>query len=149
MRSPRHWARRVPGMCCLALLGLALAGCQSAPIADQRSAAPPTQPAVVSKTVWVGHYAQDIQSIFDQNCISCHGKARADNGLRLDSYEGAMKGTQHGPVIVPGSPSRSTLMSALEGSVDPTIRMPHGEKRLTQQELRNLTLWIEAGAPPN
>lgn len=58
-----------------------------------------------------------------------------------------MKGTQHGPVVVARSPNSSALISVVKGTADPSIRMPHGGQRLSEQELQNLVLWIEAGAP--
>jgi len=129
-----------------AALALFVAGC--------RAAVTPTQPAVgpsavapAAKLVWDGSYSNNIQPIFDQKCISCHGPTRAENGLRLDSYEGVMKGTQYGPVVIPGSPTTSALESVVIGTASPTIRMPHGGQRLTEQEVQNITLWIQAGAP--
>ena len=128
----------------VAMLAVVLSGCQAG-----RLAAPPATPSAkpAGKLVWAGKYVQDIQPIFDRRCVTCHGPSRADNGLRLSSYADVMKGTQYGPVVVPGDPNRSALVSVLAGTTDPSIRMPHGGQRLTEQEIQNITLWIEAGAP--
>lgn len=96
--------------------------------------------------VWTGSYAQDIQPIFNQFCIECHDASKAENGLRLDSYEGVIGGTQHGPVVVPGSPDTSTVVAVVEGSTAPQIRMPQGHRKLSPHRLNNIKLWIEAGA---
>ena len=135
------------GLLTVALLTTVLTGCQAGGAAVQ-AAVPTLAPAPSgARVVWTGHYAQNIQPIFDQHCVGCHGPAKAENGLRLDSYQGVMKGTQHGPVVVPGSPISSALVSVVTGTADPSIRMPHEGQRLSDQELQNITLWIEAGAP--
>ncbi|MHB0869240.1 MAG: c-type cytochrome domain-containing protein [Chloroflexota bacterium] len=142
MRHSKATAITVLGL--LLLASLAMAGCQTAQ--PTAAAANPTAAPAAGRVVWTGSYAQNIQPIFDERCVSCHGSSRADNGLRLDSYQGVMKGTQHGPVVVPGAPNNSALISVVKGTTDPSIRMPHGGQRLTDQDLQNLALWIEAGA---
>ncbi len=133
------------GMAALALV-LLLGGCQTNRSSTPSSASTPAAPPA-AKLTWSGRYAQHIQPIFDKNCVSCHGEDRAENGLRLNSYEGVMKGTRYGPVVIPGSSSGSTLLAVVRGAADPSIRMPHDTRRLGEQELENLTLWVEAGAP--
>ena len=128
---------------------LSCAGSGPAGVGPANPAVNPTQEPDVplaAKTVWAGSYGHDIQPIFDQYCVSCHGPTRAENRLRLDSYQNAMKGTQFGPVITPGSPTQSTLVSVITGTADPKIRMPHEGQRLTRNRIQNVVLWIEAGA---
>lgn len=127
---------------------ISLVGCQGG---TQPSSTPVTTPvpavAPAAKVIWNGSYAQNVQPIFDQKCVSCHGPSKAENGLRLDSYEGVMKGTQFGPVVVPGQPFQSALVSVLKVTTDPSLRMPHGGQRLSDQDVQNITVWIQAGAP--
>jgi hypothetical protein len=113
---------------------------------------PPNPPAEAdvpraARTCWSGTYTRDIQPIFDQYCIACHGPSRAENGLRLDSYQNTLRGTQHGPVVVPGSPGTSTLASVIQGTAAPQVSMPHEGRKLTANRIQNIILWIEAGAP--
>lgn len=104
---------------------------------------------VKSRVVWTGSYKQDIQTIFDQYCVACHGPTQAANGLRMDTYQGAMKGTQYGRVIIPGEPGGSTLLTVLNITSDPKIQMPHGNISLTKNRIENISIWIQAGAPDN
>jgi mono/diheme cytochrome c family protein len=125
-----------------------IAGCR--PPAEQPApggAIPTAAVPAAGKTTWTGDYATHIQPIFDASCVQCHGAQRAENDLRLDSYEEVMQGTQHGPVVIPGQPGASALVSVMRGTVDPSIRMPHGGQRANPRELDNIVLWIEAGAP--
>jgi len=131
----------------LVALGLVASGCQGGAAATPTPAptAAPVPPA--GKVVWSGTYSKNIQPIFNQYCVSCHGPSKAENGLRLDSYAGVVKGTLHGPVVVPGSPTTSALISVIKGTADPSIQMPHGSQPLPSQDVQNITLWIQAGAP--
>jgi len=96
---------------------------------------------------WTGSYDHDIQPLFDEFCVRCHGSVLAENGLRLDTYEGAMRGTQGGAVVIPGSASSSTLVWVIQGLAAPEIRMPHAEHPLSPNRIQNIILWIDAGAP--
>ncbi len=147
MRFPLARTTKALWLLSLAALALSLSGCRAVGPGGSASLPAPTQVPPAAKVVWSGSYANNIQPIFDQKCVSCHGPGRAENGLRLDSYEGVMKGTQYGPVVIPGSPTTSALESVVIGTAAPSIRMPHGGQRLTEQEVQNITLWIEAGAP--
>ncbi len=94
-------------------------------------------------------YRLDIQPIFDQQCISCHGTRVAENGLRLDSYQGAMQGTRYGAVVVPGKSAFSTMVFVLEGKASKEISMPHGGDRISPNRIESIRLWIDAGAQDN
>ncbi len=125
-------------------LAFVVSGCQATAVVPP-TPVPTAVPA--GKLVWSGSYAKNIQPIFNQNCVSCHGPSKAENGLRLDSYADVMKGTQYGPVVVPGSPTTSALMSVLNGTASASIQMPHGKQPLPNQDIQNIMLWIQAGAP--
>ncbi len=111
--------------------------------------ATPTEVAVHGQLTWTGSYARDIQPIFDAYCVRCHGADVAENGLRLDSFEGTMRGTRSGAVISPGSASSSTLVWVIQGLAAPQIRMPHSERPLSPNRIQNIILWIDAGTPNN
>lgn len=94
-------------------------------------------------------YQANIKPILDANCVSCHvpgGAGFEKSGLRLDSYDALMKGTQFGPVVVPGSSVGSTLYRLVSGQADPSIRMPHGQSALPEADVANIAAWIDQGA---
>jgi Planctomycete cytochrome C len=94
-------------------------------------------------------YQANIKPILDANCIECHvpgGKGFNKNGLLLDSYDGLMKGTNFGPVVVPGSSVSSTLYRLVSGKADPSIRMPHGGGALPDADVKTIAAWIDQGA---
>jgi mono/diheme cytochrome c family protein len=84
-----------------------------------------------------------VKPIFAKNCYGCHGSA-ATSGLRLDSYEGVMKGGNSGTAIMPGNPDKSLLIIAVR-QTDPDLKMPKGGK-LQAEEVAALEDWVKNGA---
>jgi hypothetical protein len=94
-------------------------------------------------------YQANIKPILDANCAECHvpgGTGFEKTGLLLDSYDGLMKGTNFGPVVVPGSSVSSTLYRLVSGQADPSIRMPHGKAALPESDASTIAAWIDQGA---
>ena len=83
-------------------------------------------------------FKDDVQPIFKLYCTSCHsapdGEGYKASGLDLTTYQGVMKGTKYGPMIVPGNAEYSNLMWLLDWRASPQLRMPHGKKQLPAGE---------------
>jgi uncharacterized membrane protein len=98
-------------------------------------------------------YSQDVQPILDKHCKSCHVPGQSGyviSGFELGSHEQLMKGTQYGPVVLPGDPLTSVLVMLIEGRVDPSLKMPHGGgTTLTESEIATVRNWVEQGAKDN
>jgi hypothetical protein len=98
-------------------------------------------------------FSQDVRPILDQHCIACHqagGAGEQASGFSMVSYEDLMKGTQFGPMIVPGDSLGSNMLVLMEGRADPSISMPHGNmKPVPQAEIETIRRWIEQGAKNN
>ena len=98
-------------------------------------------------------YAKDVSPILDKHCKSCHVAGQAGyvvSGFELASYETLMKGTQYGPVVLPGDPLTSVLVMLIEGRADPSLKMPHGNaKPLDPAEIATIRKWVEQGAKNN
>lgn len=98
-------------------------------------------------------YKLDVQPILTARCGACHtppeGQGYVASGLDLSSYEGLMKGTKHGAIVVPGEPVRSNLLVLIEGKAAPEIRMPHNQRPLLKYQTLTLRDWIKQGAKDN
>jgi Planctomycete cytochrome C len=97
-------------------------------------------------------YAEDIVPIFKGWCFSCHepgGEGYRASGVDLSSYDGLMKGTKLGPVVIPRQPDASTLIALIYGRASPKIRMPYGHKPLPDCLRSNIWTWIFQGAKNN
>lgn len=106
-------------------------------------------------------FARNVQPILEQRCIECHnasGEGQLASALSLADYADLMKGTQFGPVVVPGSSVSSVLYMVVAGKTDAEIRMPpHHEESwaegrgdpLSDKEVATIATWIDQGAKNN
>jgi len=97
-------------------------------------------------------FAEDVMPILRGRCVSCHGQGGEGlqkSGLDLTSYQGVMKGTKFGPMVVPGDADSSNLMRLLDWRASPELRMPHGKKKLSTCDRDAIRSWINEGAKDN
>ena len=85
-----------------------------------------------------------VRPLLIKHCLACHGSKKQESGLRLDTPAGWARGGELGPAIVPGKPSDSRLIQAVNYS-DPSLKMPPRGK-LSPTEIADLTRWIQRGA---
>jgi mono/diheme cytochrome c family protein len=86
-------------------------------------------------------WANGVQPLLDQHCVKCHGPLEQKSGLELDTIEAVLKGTEDGPVIVPGKPDESVLLETFAPDADP--HMPP-KKQLSEHEIAKVRTWIAA-----
>src|SRR5690606_31590681 len=91
-------------------------------------------------------FGRDIRPVFEAACFQCHGPEKAEGGLRLDAREGAFKGGDSGPVIIPGKAAESLLVHAVTGTSKAVERMPRKADPLTSAEISRIQAWIDQGA---
>src|ERR1035438_9096586 len=88
-----------------------------------------------------------IRPVLVAKCYGCHASTLSSpqSGLSLDTKAGMLKGGDGGPVIVPGKPADSRLLSALRYN-DPDLQMPPSGK-LSDSVIADFETWIASGAP--
>src|SRR5262249_35746437 len=91
-------------------------------------------------------FVKDIQPILAEHCYQCHGPKRSESGLRLDHKGSAMRGGDHGPVIVPRDASGSVLVRAIRRT-DAKLKMPKKGEPLDSEQIDKIVTWISQGAP--
>lgn len=106
-------------------------------------------------------FEADVLPILEAQCVSCHGGAGEGvdtSGLDLRNYEGVMRGTALGKVVVPNSSESSALYLVTAHKTDPKIHMPPhvddalAEGRgfsLSERQVRVIKTWIDQGALRN
>jgi hypothetical protein len=97
-------------------------------------------------------FKADVRPIFQSRCVSCHTPGQHGtqvSGLDLTEFDGVMKGTKYGPMVIPGNPDYSNLMWLLDWKASPQLRMPHGEQQLPVSERDKIRAWIRQGAKNN
>src|SRR5438093_10588409 len=59
-------------------------------------------------------FEKHVRPVLAERCYECHSAAKKlKGGLALDTHEGAFKGGELGPVIIPGKPNESLLIKAV------------------------------------
>ena len=97
-------------------------------------------------------FKQDVFPILSENCLSCHkagGEGFVKSGLSMESYDGLMKGTKLGPIVVAGSAVSSTLVLLIERQGHPSINMPKDKPPIAAGQIKTIRLWIDQGAKNN
>ncbi|PYV83317.1 MAG: hypothetical protein DMG05_26315, partial [Acidobacteria bacterium] len=112
------------------------------PAAEKTGAATKPLPPAANRKI---EFVKDIQPIFAKSCYACHGTAMQRAGLRLDVKSIALKGSENGPVIVPGDSAKSRLIHLVAG-LNPNKIMPQAGDRLTAEQVGLLRAWIDQGA---
>jgi len=99
-------------------------------------------------------FMRDVQPILHDYCVNCHmpgGKGYVKSGLDLTSYQGTMKGTIFGKVVIPGNSETSTFTKLLTGT-NKGLKMPMGlnsSGTLDRQYILVLRKWVNQGAKNN
>jgi hypothetical protein len=105
-----------------------------------------------AKAAEIVSYKLDVFPILESRCVSCHhpgGEGYEKAGLDMSTYEGLMKGTKHGPIVVPGDPLTSNLDVLVEGRAAQSIRMPHNQRPLLRCQQKIIHDWVRQGAKDN
>lgn len=99
-------------------------------------------------------YSQDIQPIFNNNCIGCH-PGNGDLSLEASDSYGNLVGVtsfSYAPLkrVVPSKPDSSVLYQKIRANptMDVGQRMPQGGA-LSGDQIEAIKTWIAEGAPDN
>ena len=101
--------------------------------------------AVTDEIDALDHFERRIRPVLIDKCYSCHSGDDAENGLRLDSRQGLLKGGEFGPAIIPGDVEGSLLLEAI-GYTRADLQMPPKNK-LPPSVVADFARWISSGAP--
>jgi hypothetical protein len=95
-------------------------------------------------------FSTEVFPLIKSNCLPCHlAENENPSGLALDNYETLMKGGNHGNTVIPGKPKESNLYLKLLPNPPFGKQMARNRRKLTEQEVKVIYDWIEAGAKKN
>ncbi len=89
-------------------------------------------------------FATEVMPLFEKYCWECHSEENTELGLRLDTYEGVMAGSDYGTVVEPGDPDGSLLVDMIASG-----DMPEDGDPVPAEELEVIKAWIAEGAENN
>ncbi len=88
-------------------------------------------------------FENEVRPLLAKRCFECHGEAKQEGELRLDSLAHILAGGWSGAALEPGKPADSLLIDAVNYG---DYEMPPAGK-LPAAEIAVLTRWVELGAP--
>lgn len=92
-------------------------------------------------------FADVIQPVFEQKCVSCHNPDKIKGELMLTDIKAILKGGKTGKLFVPGKPEISLLLERIHLPLEEKKHMPPtGKVQLSAQEIQLLSLWIKGNA---
>lgn len=87
---------------------------------------------------------EQIAPLFAARCVLCHSGPAAPLGLRLDTLEGVLKGSDRSVVVKAGNAEESELIRRVKGISMPRMPMT-GPPWLSDAEIALLQGWVEGG----
>jgi len=94
----------------------------------------------------VEFFEKKIRPMLANHCYHCHSADTKPAGnLRVDDKNGLLSGGNSGPAVVPGHPEKSVLLKRVTDKNEKK-RMPAEGKFLDEEQIADLTKWIQDGA---
>ncbi len=102
---------------------------------------------IAAETPDTAFFEAKIRPVLAAKCYGCHASnlKAPMGGLALDNKAALLRGGDGGPVLIPGKPDESRLLSAL-GYTDQNLQMPPTGK-LPDAVIADFRQWITDGAP--
>jgi hypothetical protein len=88
-------------------------------------------------------FQHEILPIFQQSCLGCHGE-RGQGGVDLRNLATIVGRTGGSPLVVPGNPKGSLLLSVIESG-----KMPKGGQPLSPDQIERIREWVANGQFPS
>src|SRR5215510_3191265 len=91
-------------------------------------------------------FRRDVQPLFREHCVGCHGPTQQMNGFRLDQRRYVMPNRlgANGAAVAPGNSAKSRLYLKLTGSQNGPQMPPAGS--LPAEQIEIVKAWIDQGA---
>ncbi len=90
-------------------------------------------------------FEKKVRPVLSEQCYSCHGPEKQKAELRVDSLSAILKGSDLGPVLVPGKPNESSLIKSIKHIGD--SKMPEKKPKMPDDQIQALEQWVAMGAP--
>jgi cytochrome c553 len=95
------------------------------------------------RTSSVPSFSREIEPVLAANCLKCHGATMQKADLDLRSPTTMEKGGVSGPAIERGASSKSLMYEQISKRIMP----PGKAAKLSDEQIRLIARWIDAGAP--
>jgi mono/diheme cytochrome c family protein len=89
-------------------------------------------------------FVEQIRPVLQARCFTCHGGKLKQAGLNLGTQEGLLRGSDNGPVVIPGKADESLLIKKIRHQHEPG--MPYKAEKLADAVIANIVEWVNSGA---
>lgn len=90
-------------------------------------------------------FEKQVRPVLVEQCYKCHGPEKQKGALRMDSRAAILKGTDEGPIVVPGKPDQSEFIKSIKHIGD--SKMPEKADKLPDAQIAALEQWVKMGMP--
>ena len=90
-------------------------------------------------------FIEHVRPVLQAQCFNCHGGKFKQAGLSLQSRETLLRGSDNGPVVVPGKADESLLVKKIRHEHEPG--MPYKMAKLPESDIAQIVNWVNAGVP--
>ena len=110
------------------------------------------QPAAEPKPTaeQIDFFEKKIRPVLSEKCYKCHSEkaTKVKGGLLLDTREGARRGGDSGPAVVPGNLADSILIEAIHYTNKDSAMPPEKSGgKLPDAVIKDFEAWVKMGAP--
>ncbi|MGY8776883.1 MAG: c-type cytochrome domain-containing protein [Longimicrobiales bacterium] len=89
-------------------------------------------------------FSAEVLPLLEKHCWECHSEDNAELGLKLNTYEGVMAGSDYGTIIDAGDADGSLLVDMIQSG-----DMPEDGDPVPPADLEVIMNWINEGAKNN
>lgn len=89
-------------------------------------------------------FANEVMPLLEKHCWECHSEQSAELGLKLDTYEAVMAGSDYGTIVEAGDADGSLLIDMIASG-----DMPEDADAMPAEELEVIRTWVLEGALNN
>jgi WD40 repeat protein len=93
------------------------------------------------------NFSDHVLPLIEANCSKCHNSDKKKADLDLTSFQGSLKGSGSGVIVVSGNVDGSKLWKCLNHAEEPY--MPPNRPKLSDKELEIFKKWINGGLLEN
>ncbi|MCI0620841.1 MAG: DUF1553 domain-containing protein [Acidobacteria bacterium] len=90
-------------------------------------------------------FKDHVRPVLQTQCLSCHGGKFRQAGLALTTRDGLLRGSDNGPVVIPGKADASLLIKKIRHEHEPG--MPYKGQKLPNEAISHFIEWVNAGVP--
>jgi WD40 repeat protein len=88
-------------------------------------------------------YADHVIPVLRNHCFNCHNQDRTRGDLDLSTFNGVLKGSSSGQIVVPGDADASKIYKVITHAEEPA--MPPNSPKISDAEINVIRTWIAGG----